>query len=73
MSGVAVAVCPCVAGFFRAAQENPSVGCTRKSNAVNTAIFTLKIKANSESGLLVHPPIFTHNAAHAVMLVRCCD
>jgi len=30
-SGVAVATCPCIAGHFRAPQDDPKIGCARKS------------------------------------------
>jgi len=31
-SGVAVAICPCNAGHFRAPQDDPKIGCARKSD-----------------------------------------
>jgi len=30
-TGVAVAICPCTAGYFRAPQEGPVIGCTSMS------------------------------------------
>ena len=31
-TGVAVASCPCFAGYFRAPEDGPEVACSRKSN-----------------------------------------
>ena len=56
-SGVAVAVCPCIAGFFRAAQENPSVGCTRKSH--HPCCYYINI-------------VSLQKQAHTPLIISCC-